>query len=70
MWVERHDAVFVVCALHDHSNKVNFVLNGRARFHAVRRNTAKKSFTVFYGEAYLEKYTYQNVRCMTISLIF
>ena len=36
---------------------MHFVLNARVRFNVVRSNTAKKSVTVFYGEAYLEKYS-------------
>ena len=57
MWVERHVAVFVVCAFHDHSINVHFVLNASARFNVVRSNIVKKSVTVFYGEVYLEKYS-------------
>jgi hypothetical protein len=57
MWVQRHVAVFVVCAFHDHLINVHFVLNARVRFNVVRRNNAKKSVTVFYGEMYLEKYS-------------
>jgi hypothetical protein len=57
MLVERHVAVFVVCAFHGHSINVRFVLNARARFNVARSNTAKKSVTVFYDEVYVEKYS-------------
>lgn len=64
MCVEWHVAVFVVCAFHDHFIKVHCVLHASTRVIAARSDTPS---LYFMAEVYLEKYTSQDIRCMTFS---